>query len=136
MNEDIMKIVRACDAAHLCTNGIGKYPETRHVSNAMNWDATHAPLYFMTARDTPKFDQLSRDAHCCLYYFDDATRHAVRLFGRMEFVTDKKLRHEMWRPEYAKFGYGGPDDDNFILMRFVPDEYKYYVGPELKTGKI
>ncbi len=136
MNDDIMKIIRACTSVHLSTNGADGYPETRHITNAMNRDAFAAPLYFMTGRTTPKYAQLSQDARCSLYYFDDATRHALRLFGVIEFVADAATRNKYWRDEYEKFGYGGPDGENFILMRFVPKKYKYYVGADMKTGEV
>lgn len=129
----ITQIIRACQAVQLCTFG-GEYPETRHVSNAMNHDATDLTLYFMTGANTPKYAQLAKNPKCCLYYFDDATRHAVRLFGAIEFVTDNAVRAKYWRDEYKKFGYGGVADANFVLMRFVPAQYKFYVGQELKTG--
>ncbi len=136
MNKDLMDIVRACDVVHFSTNGENGYPETRHLSNAMNINGAGDCLYFMTGRNTPKYAQLARDARCGLYYFDTATRHALRIFGEIEFVTDASVRHEQWRDEYQKFGYLGPDDLNFVLMRFMPESYKYYNGSELKSGKI
>lgn len=136
MNDYIMQIVRACQYVHLSTNGADGYPETRHVTNAMNRDARSAPLYFMTGGATPKYAQLLNDARCSLYYFDEATRHALRLFGFIEFVTDAATRNKYWRDEYQRFGYGGPDGENFILMRFVPEKYKYYIGVDIKTGEV
>lgn len=108
----------------------------RDMANALNRDATDWPLFFMTSRSTPKYAQIATNPHCCLYYFNPANRHAVRLYGEMVFDTDMKMRHKYWRPEYEKFGYGGPDDADFVLMRFVPDSYKYYVGNEIKTGQL
>lgn len=131
----ILDIVHACDFAHLCTMDT-KYPETRQMSNAMNKHAKNLSLYFMTSRTTPKAAQLIKNPNCCLYYFDDKTRHVVRLFGQMEFVSDASMRRTMWSDEYKVFGYGGPEDEDFVLLRFKPEKYKFYIGADMKTGTI
>ncbi|MBD5400970.1 pyridoxamine 5'-phosphate oxidase family protein [bacterium] len=131
----ILAIVRACDAVILATCAYDA-PDARHVTNIMNRDTDDLKLYFMTSHDTPKVSQLESNNQCCLYYFDDKTRHAVRLYGTMEFVSDADIRRAHWRPEFEKFGYGGPDNPNFVLMRFVPNKYKYYVGEQQITGNL
>lgn len=140
MNKDIEKsildIVHACADVQFVTNGIGAYPETRHLMNALNVDAPDLNLYFITTVGTPKYEQLERDPRVCLYYFNPNNRHAVRLFGVIDFVVDADLRRKFWRDEYKDFGYTGADDKRMVLMHFAPDEYKFYIGDELKTGKI
>lgn len=133
--QSILDIVNACDAVQLATCG-NVYPETRHLSNAMNKYAQDLTLYFMTGTATPKAAQLKAHPKCCLYYFNEENRHAVRLFGEMEFVEDMATRLAHWDEDFSKFGYGGPSDPEFALLRFIPAEYKFYVGDEMKTGKI
>lgn len=140
MNNDtmrsILEIVHACDSLQLCTFGLGQYPETRHVMNGMNRAATDLTLHFLTGIGTPKYAQIQKNPNCCLYYFNDANRHAVRLFGQMEIIRDMDEKRAHWRDEYKKFGYSGADDKNFALLRFAPAEYKFYIGNEMKSGKI
>ena len=135
INNAILDVVRACDAAVVALCG-GDYPDARHMSNAMNRAADDLTLNFMTSRTTRKFDQIMHNNHCCLYFFDANTRHAVRLYGDLIAVTDIKTRRAKWNPEYSKFGYSGPDDGDFVLLQFAPKSYKYYVGPEMKTGAL
>lgn len=130
-----MDVILACDAAILATCAENQ-PDARHISNIMNKNATTPDLFFMTSRDTPKYAQLLKNPECALYFFDDKTRHAVRLYGTMTFVDDMKLRRAHWRPEFSKFGYGGPENPDFVLMRFAPHKYKYYVGPQQITGDL
>ncbi len=140
MNNDVLKsvleIVRSCDDLQLCTFGLGKYPETRHVMNGMNRDATDFNLHFLTNAHSPKHAQIVNNPNCCLYYFNPATRHAVRLFGKMEIINDTHEKEKHWRDEYSRFGYDGWQDPNFALLRFIPSEYKFYIGDNLKTGTI
>ncbi len=136
VEKSILDIVHTCDSVQFVTNGLRGYPETRHLMNALNADAADLNLYFITTVGTPKYEQLEEDSHVCLYYFNPENRHAVRLFGLVEFVGDMDVRRKFWRDEYKEFGYMGPDDKKLVLMHFIPAEYKFYVGDELKTGKI
>lgn len=129
----ILDVLTQCDDAIVATCA-GDFPDARHMTNALNRTATDLQLYFMTSRDTPKYKQLQENTHCALYYFNPANRHAVRLYGMMEFISDTDIRVKKWRPEFSKFGYGGPYDDAFVLMRFIPYSYKYYIGTDQKSG--
>lgn len=132
----IIDIIKSCDDIQLATFGLGEFPETRHLTNAMNRNITEIDLHFMTGVATPKYQQLIKNPHCCIYYFNPITRRAVRLFGTMEIVADAHARRSHWRDEYKSFGYSGADDKNFALLHFVPTEYKFYIGNEIQTNKI
>lgn len=132
----ILDVVRACDAVQMATLRNDGYPETRDMTNMMNRGTTDLNLMFMTSRSTPKARQLMRNDKCCLYYYDAKTHYSVRLFGALELIDDEKARHEHWMPEFAKFGYSGADDAEFVLLRFTPHEYKYYDANGLQSGKL
>lgn len=135
MIDSIIDIIKSCDDVVLATFD-KTYPDVRHLTNAINRDTTDLNLYFMTGRQTPKYNQLQQNPNCTLYYFNSTTRHAVRLYGKIEFVTDIKIRKKYWRDEYKNFGYSDSESNDFILMQFIPKSYKFYIGNELKTGNI
>lgn len=135
MIDSVLDVVKSCDDVVLATCD-ASYPDARHLTNAMNQDAVDLTLYFMTGRDTPKYNQLQKNPNCALYYFNPKTRHSVRLYGKIEFVMDTTTRQQYWRDEYKKFGYSGPESSDFILMRFVPNSYKFYINGNIKTGNI
>lgn len=132
--QSVIDVVKSCDDVQLCTMRLDGYPETRHVMNAMNRQIDDLELHFITGRETPKFKQIRRSPRCCLYYFNPQTRYAVRLFGEIAEVTDLSAREKFWRDDYKKFGYAGPSDSNFVLLRITPTSYKFYVGDEMRTG--
>ncbi|MDR1338038.1 MAG: pyridoxamine 5'-phosphate oxidase family protein [Rickettsiales bacterium] len=134
--QSILKIVRACDSLQLATISLDGYPETRHVMNAMNSNASGLSLHFMTSNQSPKYRQLQRNPRVCLYYFNPENRHAVRLFGEIEIVDYPVQKRLFWNDDFKAFGYSGADDEHYALLRFIPREYKYYLGDELKTGRI
>lgn len=134
--DSILNIIHACDSVQLATCALNGYPETRHVMNEINKNATDLGLYFLTTVGSPKYEQLQKNPRCCLYYFNPKNRHAVRLFGQMKFVDNTSIRKKYWRDEYKSFGYTGADDARLAFMKFSPDEYKFYIGNELITGKV
>ncbi|HNY25250.1 MAG TPA: pyridoxamine 5'-phosphate oxidase family protein [Alphaproteobacteria bacterium] len=136
IKQSILEIIKSCDSLQLCTFALETYPETRHIMNAMNSNATDLNLHFMTNKMSPKFAQLQKNSNCCLYYFNPANRHAVRLFGKIEIIDDQNEKTKYWRDDYKVYGYSGAEDKNYALLHFVPKEYKFYAGMELKTGKI
>ena len=129
-----LDVVRACDNVLLATKRRDGYPEIRHMANMLNRDAREMTLYFITTNYSPKVLQIACLDKCCLYYYDAETHHALRLFGVMETLDDAETRHKYWHDDFKKFGYSGPDDENFVILKFVCDEYKYYVGNEMKRG--
>lgn len=140
MNNDdiksIVDIVKSCADVALGTNRLDGYPEIRTVMNALNSDITNLDLHFITDYDSPKMKQLNHNAKCCLYYFNPDTRYAVRLFGEMVIINDMAEKEKYWRDSYKEFGYTGANDKNLTLLQFRARSYKFYIGPEMKTGLI
>lgn len=134
--KSIIEIIKSCDDLQFCTFGLDEYPETRTIMNGMNQNIDSIDLHFLTMKSSPKFKQLEKNNHCCLYYFNPTSRYAVRLFGQMESIEDKKEKTNYWLDKYSCFGFTGADDSNFALLHFIPDYYKFYIGEELFTGKI
>ncbi|MDR2413119.1 MAG: pyridoxamine 5'-phosphate oxidase family protein [Rickettsiales bacterium] len=138
MNDEIKKsmtdIIKSCDSLHLCTINLDGYPETRHVMNDMNKETSGFDLHFLTNIKSPKYRQILKNPRCCLYYFNPENRHAIRLFGTIIIVGDQDQKKKYWRDKYESFGYSGANDENYALLQFVPEAYKFYAGNELQTG--
>jgi general stress protein 26 len=136
--KSIIDIIKSCDDVILATCDCTSYPDARHLTNALNQHRidNQIDLYFMTTRNSPKHIQMQKNPKCVLYYFNPTTRYAIRLFGEMTFITDTSTRKKFWSSEYERYGYHGPTDSNFILLHFIAKSYKYYLGPQVKTGTL
>ncbi|MBO4626068.1 MAG: pyridoxamine 5'-phosphate oxidase family protein [Alphaproteobacteria bacterium] len=132
----ILKIVHSCQFVYLSTINLDNYPETRHLMNTMNEKAENLYLHFLTGLYSPKMEQLERNDKAGLYYYNQQTHHAVRLFGRIQVVDNPVERMQYWNDSYKMFGYTGPEDKNWGLIAFIPDGYKYYSGGEIIADKI
>ncbi len=134
--DHIIKIIHSCPFVYMSTINKDKYPETRHLMNTLNEKAENLNLHFLTGTNSPKVEQLNKNDKVGLYYYNPETHMAVRLFGRMKLENNPVERGKYWDETYKMFGYTGPNDENWGLLTFIPDGYKYYSGGEVITDKI
>lgn len=133
----IIDVIKSCPDLQLCTMCfVEGFPDTRHMSNALNRGLTELELYYMTNKKSYKVEQIIQTPKVCVYYYNPETRHAIRLFGTMIIQENMFIKKKYWNSEFSAYGYTGSDDPNFILLHFVPQFYKFYIGLEQKNGRI
>jgi len=140
VKQNISNIIANCDTVQFCSFGLSKYPETRIVANMLNRDKKKLQdltLYFFTNRNSHKIAQIKNNNNVCLYYFDPITRHAITLFGYTEIILDQTKKEKFWMDDWVNFGYKGKEDTDYCVIKFTPQEYKYYVSAtDERTGTI
>ncbi|MDR0804008.1 MAG: pyridoxamine 5'-phosphate oxidase family protein [Rickettsiales bacterium] len=138
MDATIIDIIKSCKNAHIGTVSPDGYPDVRIMKNLHfgNLDSLDA-LYFFSDRRHSKIPAIAQNHRACVYYFNSDTRYAIRLYGALA-VDDTIDRRLFWNDGFDRFGFSGPDDANFAILKFIPERYKYYQGPEetLQTGTI
>lgn len=67
-------------------------------------------LWFLTAKDSRKVDEIAADAHVGLIYADPKNQSYVTIEGRANVTRDKAKIHELWNPMYKAWFPGGQDD--------------------------
>jgi general stress protein 26 len=80
-------------------------------------------LWFVTDVESHKLEELVHDRHVNLGFYRDRTREWVSVSGTAVLTQDKRLIHEMYKPDWrAWFGDqggerdGGPDDPRLALI--------------------
>ena len=80
-------------------------------------------LWFVTDVESHKLEELAHDRHVNLGFYRDRTREWVSVSGTAVLTQDKRLIHEMYKPDWrAWFGDqggardGGPDDPRLALI--------------------
>lgn len=134
--QSFMEIIRSCEDAILATNRPDGYPDSRTVINIFNREISGLDLYLFSSTKWNTPEQIRKDQRACLYYFNPATRMSLRLFGDAEIIDDMHQKQEKWLDGIRKFGVSGYDDPTYVLMRFAPKTFKYYVGPKKYEGEI
>jgi general stress protein 26 len=84
---------------------------------------TGTDLWFVTNVESHKLEELVTDSHVNLGYYKDRTREWVSVSGTAIVSRDKRLIHELYKPDWkAWFGdeggerNGGPDDPRIALV--------------------
>jgi general stress protein 26 len=85
--------------------------------------AAGADLWFVTAKGSPKLDEIAQSPDVNLSYYKDRTREWISVSGTARIVTDRAKIHELYRPDWRawfedKGGQenGGPDDPRLVLI--------------------
>ena len=68
-----------------------------------------------------KIRDLERDNRATLTFFDPTETGYVTLQGTAEVSTDLNLRKKHWRVYWNDFYPGGPESDDYVLIKFTPN---------------
>ncbi|GMO57399.1 MAG: hypothetical protein Ta2D_03170 [Rickettsiales bacterium] len=103
-------------------------PETRALENSFNarqvFNDDKIELYYGTHTGLDKTIQLENNNKASVYVSLLDFRN-LTLFGTAEIVTDKAIKESLWFDELLE-QYDGKDDEMYCLIKFTPNEYKYY----------
>src|SRR6185295_2711227 len=82
-----------------------------------------ADLWFVTDVETHKVDEVEKDPHVCLGYYNSSSREWVSVSGTARISQDRRKIRELYQPDWrAWFGdeggdrNGGPDDPRLALL--------------------
>ena len=123
--EKIAEIVKEIRTAMLVTMDESGAPRSRPMATQSRpFDGT---LWFFTANDSGKIDDLDRDDRVNVAYASKSETY-LSVSGRAEVIRDKALIQEMWSP-MLKAWFEGPDDPRLCLLRVDVDEAEYWDTP-------
>ncbi|WMJ90282.1 pyridoxamine 5'-phosphate oxidase family protein [Anaerocolumna sp. MB42-C2] len=75
--------------------------------------------------------QFRPDACVCF----NSTEYHISLKGRMEIITDRDVKHEMWYSGLANH-FSGPNDPGYVVLRFTTDSYTLFIDWKTVRGVI
>ena len=77
-------------------------------------------IWFGTSPRSRKVCEIAANGWATVTY-ENAGEHAyVTLVGQVQVERDIDARRRYWRQEWAIFWPAGPEDDDYILIKFVP----------------
>ncbi len=77
------------------------------------WMATH--------RDTRKVAEMRAEDRVTLIYYDRDNPGYAALVGRVRLVDAIDERRARWKDAWSEFYPGGPENESYLLIEFVPD---------------
>jgi general stress protein 26 len=91
--------------------------------------ANDGNLWFFTAIDSAKADELAQDMRVSVAYADDDEHAYVAIAGRGEILQDRKKAEELWTPLAQAWFPDGLDDPKLALLRVQIDRAEYWTSP-------
>jgi general stress protein 26 len=120
--ERLTRLLSLFDTAMLVTRTGGGGMRARPLSIAEAHD--DGAMYFSTAIDSPKVEELEADPHVNVVMQDG--RRFVSLSGTAHVVRDRSVIERLWRPSWKLWFPQGKDDPSLCLLRIDPIEAAYW----------
>ncbi len=91
-------------------------------------------FYFSTNTSSMRARQYRENPNACIYFFRKGLirYEGVMLKGRMEVLTDQKIKSELWRRGDTIFYKNGVTDPDYCVLKFTAHAGRYY--RDLKTN--
>lgn len=121
----IAELVKKAESCFFCTtvtahDSVGARPmAVQEVDDDGN-------LWFLSADDSHKNDELARDAHVRLYFQGSAHSDFLLLDGTATVSRDKKRIKELWKPIMKTWFTEGQDDPRITVIQVSPQEGYYW----------
>jgi len=89
-------------------------------------------LWFLSAEDSHKNEELARDPSVHLFFQGSAHSDFLRLSGRASILRDKEKIKELWEPVVKTWFTEGMDDPRITVIKVTPTNGYYW---DTKHGK-
>lgn len=131
------ELIRESDAAYLTTIAPDGFPATRGMLNL------HSPerypllkeylgeraaweLLFTTNTSSQKMSHLRENPKVSVYYCRPQLWSGLLLCGTMEIVTDMSVKEALWQPDWTAYYPGGAGDEDYAVLRLIPQRAELY----------
>jgi general stress protein 26 len=78
-------------------------------------------LWVGTWEKSRKVQEIVRDSRLSLAFYDEKDTAYVTLLGSAHIESDVEKRKKYWRDEWIGFLPEGPEGDDYVLIKCVPD---------------
>jgi len=93
-------------------------------------------LWFFTADDSGKVEEIAREHQVNLAYADPKDSRYVSVSGIAELVKDRAKIEELWSPMLKAWFKGGQDDPHIALLRVRVTEAEYWDDTSSKMTRL
>ena len=83
-------------------------------------------LWFFTAANTAKVEEVQRDHHVNVSYSDPEKNCYVSVSGTAQVMRDQAKINELWSPVLRAWFPKGPDDPNLALLKVTVNQAEYW----------
>ena len=124
--QKVEELLAECATVTIASVNIDGFP--RPVPMAKGDTLGCGTVWMATGADSVKVADFKRNPKAGLCY--DKGGSSVCLRGMVEIIDDDNIRREKWQDWYINHFPGGPDDPNYVLLRFVGTEATIWIDNE------
>ena len=88
--------------------------------------------WFGTGASSPKVQEIKANPKVCVFFYQPSDHSSIRLQGEATVITDVALRKKRWRENWAVYWPDGPTNEDFTLIKIVPQKIAYLDWPNRK----
>ncbi len=88
-------------------------------------------IWFVAHKSSPKITQIDKNSNVCIVSFNEDTFRDIRLFGRIEVLTDMETKKSVWNDELEPYFPGGINDPELTVLKFISERLEYR---DIKAG--
>ncbi len=93
-------------------------------------------LWFFTAADSGKTDDIAHEHHVNVSYSDPSDSRYISVSGLAAVVHDREKARLLWSPIVKAWFPGGVDDPNLALLRVNVQSAEYWDAPQGKMVQL
>ena len=128
--EKIGKLIGEIRFAMLITAGHdGSFDSRPMATQKTDFDGV---LWFLTANDSRKVDEIAADSQVALVYADPGNAKYVSLKGQATVSKDQAKIHELWNPMYQAWFPEGENDPQIRVLRVDVTEGEFWEANDSK----
>lgn len=86
-------------------------------------------LWFFTEANSPKIEEIQKDANVLLSYSEPADQNYVSINGTAKIVTDRAKITELWSEYLRTWFPKGKEDPNIALICVTVEQAEYWDAP-------
>ncbi|MFB0544181.1 MAG: pyridoxamine 5'-phosphate oxidase family protein [Asgard group archaeon] len=85
-------------------------------------------VYLATNTSSSKIKQIKQNPNACVYYCRAVPKdfRGVMLGGKIEIVTDQKVKEEIWQDWWDRYFPKGVEDEDYAVLRLLPKYAEIY----------
>jgi general stress protein 26 len=129
------ELTREISIAMLTTETAGGLLRSRPMA-MQQFDLIDGVVWFFTAEDSPKTEEIARDQHVNLAYSAPDKQRYVSLSGLARVVKDQARARQLWKPAAKVWFPDGLDDPRLALLRVEIEAAEYWDAPSSRMVQL
>jgi len=132
--EQVADLIRGIRVAMLTSvDADGELHSRPMATQDIDFDGT---LWFFTAADSEKADELGRDARVAVSYADERVSRYVSLSGAARVVRDREKMRALWKPLLKAWFPKGLEDPELALLEVTITGGEYWDAPSSRLVRL